>query len=157
MDENEFKNILLRMCNLCARSEKCEFDIEQKLNKLEIDDESKDEIIEYLKVNNYINNQRYTDAFVNDKFKFNKWGKQKIRQYLKFKRIETIFVEKSLNNLNEDDYVNILTEILRSKRKQIKDENEYKVMQKLVNHAISKGFEIDLVLKIISNNNLSQI
>lgn len=157
MDENEFKKILLKMCNLCARGEKCEFDILQKLNKLEIDDEIKNVVIEYLKKNNYINHQRYADAFVNDKFKFNKWGKQKIRQNLKTKRIEDIYIDKSLSSLNSDDYKDILLQLLKNKRKQLKEKNEFRLKQKLVNYAISKGFEMGVVLETISNNHLSQI
>ncbi len=157
MDDSEYKNILAKMCNLCARGEKCEFDIIQKLLKFEIDEDSQQKIIEYLKDNNYINNQRYADAFANDKFKFNKWGKLKIRQNLKFKKIENIYIDKSLSSLEYDDYKITLLNILMKKRKQIKDKNELVVRQKLLSHAVSKGFEMDLVLELISNHKLSQI
>ncbi len=157
MDDNEYKRILARMCSLCARGEKCEFDIIQKLIKLEIDKESQQKIMEYLVSNNYINNQRYANAFVNDKFKFNKWGKQKIKQNLKFKRIENIYIDTSLSNLNSDDYKRVLLDVLKKKRKQIKAGNEFEIRQKLLNHAVSKGYEMELVFEIILNRNLSQI
>jgi len=157
MEGKEFKRILTRMCNFCARGEKCVFDITQKLIKLEVNKEDELKIINYLIDNNFINNQRYAEAFVNDKFKFNKWGKQKIRQNLKFKKIESNFIEAALSNLNYDDYIKVLTTILINKRKQIKDKNEFVIKQKLLNHAISKGFEADVIFEVISKHQLSQI
>jgi len=157
MEDKEYKSILSKMCSLCARREKCEYDILQKLIKLEVDDSNQKRIIEYLHENNYINHQRYADAFVNDKFKFNKWGKRKIRQNLKFRQIESKYIEVSLSNLNYDDYKSILEDILRKKRKQITDKNEFKIKQKLLNHAVSRGFEAELIFEIISNLKLSQI
>jgi len=157
MDDDEYKRILAKMCSLCARGEKCEFDIVQKLTKLEVDNESQQKIIGYLLSNNFIDNQRYANAFVNDKFKFNKWGKQKIKQNLKFKRIENIYIDTSLSSLDNDDYKKVLVDILKKKRKQIKDKQEFVVRQKLLNHAVSKGFEMELVFEIITSYNLSQI
>ena len=157
MEDDEYKRILAKMCSLCARGEKCEFDIIQKLTKLEVDNESQQKIIEYLVSNSFINNQRYANAFVNDKFKFNKWGKQKIKQNLKFKRIESIYIDASLSSLDNGDYKKVLVYVLEKKRKQIKDKDELIVRQKLLNHAVSKGFEMDLIFEIITTHNLSQI
>lgn len=149
MDENKYKNILSKMCSLCARGEKCEFDILQKLDKYEITINDKERITTYLIDNNYINNERYANAYVNDKFKFNKWGRNKIRQNLKFKKIDNKFIEKALDDINVTDYELELNSILLKKRKQIKDTDKYKIKQKLVNHAVSKGYELDLILNAI--------
>jgi len=157
MNENDYKQILAKMCNLCSRSEKCEFEIRQKLIKLDVDIVNSDKIITYLINNNFINNERYAQAYVNDKFKFNKWGKLKIKQKLQFNKIEFKYINTSLSNLNTDTYKEVLSIILIKKKKYINDTSNYTVKQKLINHAISKGYELDIILEVISEYQICQI
>ena len=138
------------MAAFCSRSEKCEFDIRQKLEKTELDIEKIDEIIQYLIENKYVDNQRYAIFFTNDKFKFNKWGKQKIKAHLKQKQIKSTIIENALNSINEKEYKKTLKEIIEKKRKSIKETDKYKLKEKIIRNALSKGFEIDLIYSFLN-------
>jgi len=85
---NDYKYWLNKMCRICSTSEKSTNDILDKLKNSDLTDAETDEIIKYLIHNNFINHKRYASAFVSDKFKFNKWGKLKIKMALKQKGIE---------------------------------------------------------------------
>ena len=69
---------LNRMANLCARREYCVFDIKSKLMRYELGHESIERIIEHLIKEKYIDELRFARSFINDKIRFNKWGRVKI-------------------------------------------------------------------------------
>ena len=74
---------LKTVTTLCSKKEYCRQEIRQKLEKWEIAEKDIDTILEFLQKNNFINEQRYAQFYARDKFRFNKWGKQKISLMLK--------------------------------------------------------------------------
>jgi regulatory protein len=150
MDDDFYKQLLSKMCSYCAIYEKCKHDIYVKLDKYGASKLQQEQIIEYLETNNFINEERFANSFASDKFKFNKWGKNKIVYNLKEFKIEQKNIAEALNNINSDDYERVLLNLLKTKRAQIKDTDNYKIRQKLINYAISKGFEYELIYETIS-------
>ena len=78
----------------CSKKEYCRQEIRQKLEKWEIAEKDIDTILEFLQKNNFINEQRYAQFYARDKFRFNKWGKQKISLMLKQKKLRRILFPK---------------------------------------------------------------
>ena len=150
------KDALIKAQNLCAQQEKCESEIRTKLVTWKVKPDDFDKIIEQLKVDKYIDEQRYAVSFAKEKFKFNKWGKIKIDFALKQKSIPKEFIANALMEIQEDDYNSILLNELQEKLKSIKETDEYTIKSKLLRYALSKGFEngkvFDMVSKIIENN-----
>jgi regulatory protein len=70
----------------CSKSERCISDVNQYLSKYCQDFDLINEVCNLLVKENYIDEQRYSNAFVNDKFKFSGWGKIKISYSLKTKK-----------------------------------------------------------------------
>ena len=81
-------------------------------------------------------------AFVNDKYRFAKWGKVKIAQALQLKKISYNTCRQFLNEIDEEEYLYILDSLLTAKRKSIHAENEYELNGKLMRFALSRGFEM---------------
>ena len=81
------KDALSKAQALCAKQEKCEFDIRKKLYDWKLDVKEHDKVINELKKDKYIDDQRYAIFFAKDKFNFGKWGKIKIEFALKQKCI----------------------------------------------------------------------
>ena len=69
---------LHRAAALCSAGEQCIFDIREKLLRWGIAPNDSKEIIEKLIQGKFIDEERYCKSFVNDNFRFNKWGKVKI-------------------------------------------------------------------------------
>ena len=149
MKQAIFNKYLKQMAAYCSRSEKCEFDVRKKLEGTELDINQIDELIDYLIENKYIDNQRYAEFFANDKFKFNKWGKQKIRMHLNQKQISSALIQNALNTIDLKEYKKTLKEIIEKKLKSTKEQDKYKLKEKLIRNALSKGFEMDLIYDLL--------
>ena len=105
---------LRQMAAYCAGAERCKSDIAEKLKKKEIDVETIENIIAYLEKEKYLNEERFCRAFVNDKFRFAKWGKLKIRQALNLKRIPSDMVYDALDSIDEEAIIIFLKLIVTS-------------------------------------------
>ena len=77
------KEALSKVRSLCARQEQCRQDILLKLFKWEISVSDSEQILETLEQEGFIDHLRYARSFTVDKFKFNKWGRIKIRWMLR--------------------------------------------------------------------------
>jgi regulatory protein len=146
MTESEALN---RMATYCSKAEHCRTDICEKLRDQELKEDAIERILNRLEVEGFIDEERYTRSFVNDKFRFAKWGKVKIRQALFFKQISSEIVEKGLGELNENEYLSVLRELIEKKKKSIHNENEYEQKGKLIRFALGKGFEMKDIEKCI--------
>ena len=149
MKNANYDKWLKRMADYCSRSERCEFDVRTKLEKALLEIEEKDELIDYLIDNKYIDNARFSQFFANDKYKFNKWGKQKIRMHLKHKQIISSDIEHSLSLIDMKQYKKNLKDALDKKIKSTKEADKYKLREKVIRNALSKGYEMNLIMDLL--------
>ncbi len=150
--------LLLRVRKYCALRERSIKEVEKKLYELEVLKDKAQLIIEKLKEEGFLNEKRYVSAFARGKFRNKKWGKKKIEMELKSKEsVRELPLKKALKRLENTDYLQTLDTLLIKKWKQIKsktrDDSEYSdndlftpAMQKLINYAMQKGFEYDVVV-----------
>ena len=134
---------------ICSRQEKCCFDIRKKLRDWDLSYDDQDEIIQTLIDEKFINEERYTNFYVRDKFCFNKWGRIKINHHLKQKQIPEQLIEYALGQLNKEEYAKSLADILSNKIKSIKEDDPYQLRAKLYRFAQGRGFESQLALQFI--------
>jgi regulatory protein len=99
---------------------------------------------------NFINDKRYAEAFLKDKYHHNKWGKVKIAAQLRAKRIGAELIESALAMLDEDEYRQAIRDILASHRKFVKAKNQYDLKGKLLRFGLSKGFESHILYDILN-------
>ena len=132
----------------CSRSEHCVLDVLNKLYAAGLGEEESDEIVQCLVEQGYIDEQRYANAFVNDKFRFNKWGKLKIGHALRQKKIPTSIIQVALDTLDEDAYSHVLLQLIESKKKTVKG-TAAQQKAAVMRFAVSRGFELDLVLRLL--------
>lgn len=140
---------LNRMANLCARREYCVFDIKSKLMRYELGHESIERIIEHLKKEKYIDELRFARSFINDKIRFNKWGRVKIDFVLRQKRIPQDIITEAFLGFSDEDLNASLNDVLNSKWKTIKGNSEQDKRTKLIRFALGRGFEMNHVLAYI--------
>jgi regulatory protein len=150
--ENRFSSAISRAMRLCSRREYCISDIKNKLLAWGVPDNETEKIIQCLVKENFINEGRYSEAFVKDKFNHNKWGRIKIVSHLKAKSIPTDLIERALEHINEDFYRNRIRESLSEHRKKIKARNQFDLKGKLYRYGLSKGFESNLLYDILNND-----
>jgi regulatory protein len=151
MTENELIKISLsKAMALCSRREYCTYDISTRLKSWGISDNDSEKIINILYKENFINDIRYSKAFVKDKFIYNKWGKVKIAAHLRIKKIPPDIIKTALDSIDNEDYIKILKEILSDHRRFIKARSQYDLKGKLLRYGLSKGFESDLLYGLLN-------
>ena len=140
--------VLGKMQALCSKTEKCSFDVEQKIKNYPLDEKDRDWILNQLKEDKFIDDQRFAGFFVKDKFRFNKWGRIKIRHAMHMKKIDDQIIDRALEEqLDEAEYLEVLKELLVSKNRSLKDKNMFSRKGKLVRFATQRGFEPELVFE----------
>ncbi len=136
----------------CAYQERCHFQVSQKLNEYDISEIEKDNILISLIEDNYINELRFTKQFVGGKFRIKKWGKHKIKAELKFLDISTTCINEAISEINEEDYLKTIRQVLSTKKQTLSKLAPKLLFQKLLQYALSKGFEQELVFKILNED-----
>lgn len=139
----------LTLAALCARSEHCQWEMLEKMRRWELDDAAQARVMARLVKERYVDDERYARAFVKDKVRYNKWGRRKVEQALWQKRIDDDIRERVLDEVDEEEYLNVLRPLLKQKRKSIKAENDYELKQKLVRFALGRGFTYDIIRQCI--------
>lgn len=142
---------LIKMQSWCAYQERCQQDARDKLYELGMWEEAVENIISQLIQDNFLNEERFAMQFARGKFAIKKWGRIKIKQELKQKRISDYCLKKALQQIDETEYLATLKKIMDSKRKLIKEKNPVKLNYKLMNYALSKGYEKDLVFDVLND------
>ncbi|MFA8434071.1 MAG: regulatory protein RecX [Marinifilaceae bacterium] len=140
---------LARSQELCSRQEKCKSEIRKKLINWQIPEDQQDEILSSLEEDRFINESRYTEFFVKDKFRFNKWGRIKISYQLRMKEIPNTIISNALETISEKEYLETLEELLNQKRRSLKDQDVYQLKAKLLRFAQGRGFEPHLTLTLL--------
>lgn len=139
----------LTLAALCARSEHCQWEMQEKMRRWELDDAALARVMARLVKERYVDDERYARAFVKDKVRYNKWGRRKVEQALWQKRIDDDIRERVLDEVDKEEYLNVLRPLLKQKRKSIKAENDYELNQKLVRFALGRGFTYDIIRQCI--------
>ena len=146
----------LQLAALCAQAEHCQQEMRDKMRRWELDETVQNRIIARLVKERYIDDERYTRAFVKDKIRYNKWGRRKVQQALWLKHIDTEIQQRVLDEIDEKEYLDVLRPLLKQKRKNIKAANEYELNQKLVRFALSRGFTFDIIRQCLDVDDESE-
>lgn len=141
--------VLDKMAKYCAYQERCVKDVRDKLKSYDISQDSRDEILEYLLDNRFVNDERFAKSFVRGKVNQSGWGMNKIRFHLIQKGIDKELIDEALGQTDEEAYRQRLTDILKAKSKTIKAETDIERKRKLAAYAMQKGFEGALVWEVL--------
>lgn len=145
MKEKTEQEAYLQLAALCAQAEHCQQEMRDKMKRWELDETVQNRIIDRLTKERYIDNERYTRAFVKDKIRYNKWGRRKVQQALWMKRIDKDIQQRVLDEIDEKEYLDVLRPLLKQKRKSVKAQSDYELNQKLVRFALGRGFTFDII------------
>lgn len=144
-EEKPDPEILSKMAALCSRSEQCVPDIRKKIRALGSNRETEEQIIARLKQENFLSDTRYAQCFAAEKFKINKWGRIKIRYYLKMKGLSDGDIEAGLEVIDPGEYVVLLVKTMKEKAKSLKKVEKYQKMGQVIRFTQGRGFEPELI------------
>ncbi len=143
------KEAYLTLAALCAQAEHCQWEMLEKMRRWEVPEEAQARVMQRLVKERYVDDERYAQAFVKDKIRYNKWGRRKVDQALWQKHIDEDIRKRVLDEVDDDEYLKVLRPLLKQKRKSTKANNDYELNQKLMRFALGRGFTFDIISQCI--------
>ena len=134
---------------LLSRKDRTIKEITDKLNEKGFDIEIKNGVLDKLKEYNYLNDEVYCEKYINDKIKFSKYGKNKIKANLYLKGVDKDIISQKIIEIDSNIEYDRALELARKKLPSLQKYDKIKIKAKLGNHLISKGFDFDVVNKVI--------
>ena len=142
--------ILYKLAAKCSVSEQCLSDIEAKLSRYDLTEEERTRILRHLVEEKYVDDRRYAEAYVKDKYRFNKWGRIKIAQGLRMKGIDNETIKSAMEAIEEEEYQEILRDLIKAKRRSTRGASEYEINGKLIRFATGRGFEFAAIRECLN-------
>lgn len=135
----------------CAYQERCQSEVRQKLNSYQLTPDQKEQVIAELIEQNFLNEQRFSEAFARGKFRIKGWGKKKITLALKQKDISEYCIKKGLLEIDDTEYLEYLSKLIDKTYQQKKGLTDYQKKAKTAQYLIGRGYEPHLVWDELNN------
>ncbi len=134
----------------CSRCEHSTYEVATKLNDWGVAKELHDKIIDRLIAEKFIDDRRFCRSYINDKYKYSRWGRIKIMHNIKAKGISaSLFKEVEVETIDTELYLDNLRAVIKDKLRSTKANSPYELKGKLVRSAAGKGYEPNLIYMII--------
>jgi len=129
------------------------FEIQNYLNKLNVDETDSKKIIDKLKEIGLINDFVFCKAYISDKINLSNIGPIQIKKDLINHEIDEGNINEILNSYDEEIYINKINKIISKKIKNSRYSNNI-LKQKLVSELMNLGYDYDMIKNCISNFSL---
>ena len=131
--------ILAKLEHYCAYQDRCTQEVMTKLHSWQIAEQEQRQILQLLKNEGFIDDERYVQSYIRGKINTKQWGMQKIRLGLLQKGISKDLIDKYIEKITPQQYTdNIQTTIHKwiQNHGPVTKEN----ITKLYRHLMTKGF-----------------
>jgi len=136
----------------CKYQERCHSEVRTKLYELGFGKTDVEYQISELISAGVLNEERFARAFARGKWRLLKWGRVKITQQLKAKKVSDYCIKKGLSEIDGEEYEAILLKIAEKKAEELKKERNIRAkMAKMQRFLLQKGYERDLVKYALEN------
>lgn len=140
------KNKALSILSKASQSEK---QIRQKLAK-DYEEDTIDKVIEFLQKYKFVDDEDLASRIVNTNVNLNKYGKNKIKQNLYNKGIDKNIIETAIDDIDTDKEFENALYLGKKRYERLKNEDPRKAYQKIGNHLAYKGFNYDIIKKVLN-------
>lgn len=148
MRKDKMREAKIKAGNYCAYQERTQQEVRDKLYALGLYRDEVEEVLSELITENFVNELRFAVSFAGGKFRLKKWGKRKIEYALQQKKISPYCIRKALGEISDEMYLQTLHQLMDQKRQSLKG-NDFEVKNKLGNFLIRKGFESEIVWRVV--------
>lgn len=140
---------LQKLQKYCAYQDRCHQEVRSKLIELGIYGDDLEEIMAELIQKNFLNEERFARSYARGKFRFKNWGRIRITQELKRRKISDYLIRKAMEEITEKDYREALYDFLARKLPLVKAKNDFERKQKLAAYALRRGFENEYIWECV--------
>lgn len=148
-----YERALAKAMRYCSFQERCQLDLTNRFIAWNVKKSDFDKILDVLIADDFLNENRYVEAFVRGKFKMKKWGKNKIKMGLIAKRVfeDSQFDRVFKEEVDEKEYHDTLSLLIEKKSLLTIESDELKKRDKIYRYMIGKGYESELITNALKN------
>ena len=139
--------VIQKMQYFCAYRDRSEKEARLKLHSFGQSESTNEEIIQFLKNDRFIDDDRFTESYVHSKFHSAQWGKIKIKTQLQLKGISNHIIRQHLDNIDEECYLEAMKDIIAKWLRTHVANKDCKA--KLYRFLLSRGFENELIMECL--------
>ncbi len=139
------KEAIHKIEHYCAYQERCHEEVVQKLRNMKMDSEEIDTILVHLISANFLNESRFARSFARGKHRIKFWGKIRIVNELKFRKITQYNINLALKEITFEEYNATFHIVSERHWNTIRETNVQKKRKKFCDYLLRKGFESDLI------------
>jgi regulatory protein len=139
------KEALLKAAAYCAYQERTQEEVRSKLYTYGLSPDEVEQVLLELIAEKLVDEERYAASYVRGRYSLKRWGRRKIIQGLKGKRISDYCIRQGLKEIDPEQYWQNVLYLLEKKNRSEKDGNPLLRRQKLTYYLLGKGYENDLV------------
>ncbi|MGB8192173.1 MAG: regulatory protein RecX [Chitinophagaceae bacterium] len=151
---------LQKLKHYCSYQERSHQEVKEKLYSYKLRKQDVEELLAQLIEDDYLNEERFAIQFAGGKFRMNQWGRVKIVQALKEKRVSQYCIHKALGEIDEAPYLLALNKLASRKWASLqKEKNLYMRSHKTKMYLMQKGYEpshIQQALQQLKGDNTSE-
>lgn len=146
LKENQYNMAKNFALGKISYSQKTSFELEKLLKDNDFDTDAINKTIEFLKSYKLIDDKAYVKSFINDKSNISKWSRNKIRYALRSKKIDDQLIETYLSYISDEEEFQKAYDFAKKKSR---GKTDYDTKQKVYRYLSSKGFEYDIISRVI--------
>jgi regulatory protein len=139
------EELLFRIKVWCDLQERSQQEVRDKLYAWGLYRDECELTIATLIEENYLNEERFARAYVSGKFRIKRWGRNKILQGLKLKKVSSFCIKLGMHEINDEEYLQTMQQLLEKKWISISGGTAIEKQQKVGSYLLQRGFESELV------------
>lgn len=139
----------VKIASYCAYQERCQKEVRDKLYKYGLSSYEVENLVTFMVLEGFLNEERFARAFTRGKFRLKRWGRIKIKNELKLRQLNDTCIKLGLQEIEEQEYWDTLLFLAEKKWLKIPEKDPYTRKMKLVQFLTYKGFETDLIYSAI--------
>lgn len=134
----------------CARQERCQQEVRDKLYAWEVPGRKVEGIISQLIGEGFLNEARFAEHFAVSKFRQKGWGRRKIEAALKARQVSAPCIALGLKSIEDDEYTAALVKLVAKRWERVKEADERLKRQKVFRYFLGKGYAVELVERALA-------
>ena len=135
----------VKLENYCSYQERCHHEVIQKLYDLAINPNEADVIIVHLIEHNFLNEERFARSFARGKHRIKHWGKNRIINELKQRKVSAPNIKSALTEISQEEYQDTFDKLAERHWNNLKEPNSTKKNKKFCDYLLRRGWESNLV------------
>jgi len=149
LDDEMYIKAKNKALNILSKASQSEKQIRQKLSK-DFEEHTIYRVIEFLQKYKFVDDEDLATRIINTNVNLNKYGKNKIKQNLYNKGIDKIIIEQAMDEIDSDKEFENAFYLGKKRYDRLKNEDPRKAYQKIGNHLAYKGFNYDIIKKVLN-------